>query len=830
MTRGIGNSESEDGMNRHKIGLCIVHRNHNYGGVLQSYATLLKMQEIGADYEIIDYRHPSNLGYYAHALRCSANKVTLASKFRSVKKKIGKKVHRAYANNERIRGRKFDEFTRDRFVKFSKPIRDYKELREYAGKFTDILVGSDQLWLPSGLGTGFYNLMFAPDECNKIAYSASFGVSVIPKNQIAATREYLQRIQHISLREEAGAKIVKELTGRDVPVILDPTMIVTKEQWDASIPDRRVVDGEYIFCYFLGSNQEHRDAVRKLAKATGKKIVVLRHIDEYIPEDENFGDIAPYDVGPEEFVNLIRHAAYVCTDSFHGSVFSIIYRRQFISFNRFAEGANSRNSRLDTLFRNIGISRRFAGDIVTEIDQPIDYDAVEERLAAMREQSCRYLAEALGEDYEELAAAGRTEDGALRSVSTAAVAEAVVKADGTKSARVICPTDSCVGCAACEAACPKQAITMIRNEKGFDVPFVERDSCVDCGACERVCPVNTAPATYGPTRVFMFQHRSDDVRFLSTSGGFFRAVADRTIAEGGVVCGACFTEDMKLVHAFAETSEEVVRMQKSKYVQSSLSGVFRKIREYRRQGRKVLFVGMPCQAAGLRKYIGEDDGLVIIDLVCYGVPSPGLFEDWVAYLNAQYGKRGGVTDVIFRDKSYGYASPNVKVKFADGSYIESCRDASLYTDLFFRHLSIRNSCYGCHFKSVDRASDITLGDLWLVKEYDSSKDDNKGTTAVFAHTEAGLAIARSSCAKELDLDAVVSADATKLTETVKPAGNVGGFWKKYEEDGFESLIGLYEKKTMKSRCKYLVKRAMNKTGVASRWYRREKVKKLGKRG
>ena len=134
--------------------------------------------------------------------------------------------------------------------------------------------------------------------------------------------------------EESGKRIVKELTGRDVPVILDPTMVITRKQWDEAVPDQAVTDGEYLFCYFLGNNPSHREEASALAKSLGLKIVTLRHLDEYIASDEKFGDEAPYDVGPEEFVNLIRHAKYVCTDSFHGSVFSILYRKQFISFNR----------------------------------------------------------------------------------------------------------------------------------------------------------------------------------------------------------------------------------------------------------------------------------------------------------------------------------------------------------------------------------------------------------------------------------------------------------------------------------------------------------------
>ena len=391
----MNNNDRELGERKRLVGLCIVHKNHNYGSMLQSFATLVKLDELGVDYEIIDYSHPRTLQFYAGAAGRLANRDFLYSKARLFRKKEGKKLHPDYAANEAVRGERFDRFVKERFPRFSEPINEYRRLRRYAEKFTDVLVGSDQLWLPSGNGTNFYNLMFAPRACNRIAYAASFGVSSIPAHQRKETAEYLNRIRHISLREESGKRIVKELTGRDVPVILDPTMVITREQWDEAVADKAVTDGEYLFCYFLGNNPSHREEASALAKSLGLKIVTLRHLDEYIASDEKFGDEAPYDVGPEEFVNLIRHAKYVCTDSFHGSVFSILYHKQFISFNRYGDGKNSRNSRLDTLFGNIGIDRRFHGDLKSEILRKIDYDAVDSKLEVLRMRSDRFIREAL---------------------------------------------------------------------------------------------------------------------------------------------------------------------------------------------------------------------------------------------------------------------------------------------------------------------------------------------------------------------------------------------------------------------------------------------------
>lgn len=377
------------------VGLCIVYRNNNYGSILQSYATLLELESLGCKYEIICYNPRKNVLFYLKALPRLLNRDMIYGKVRSLKRKVSKTIHKQYRINDAARSKKFRTFVDKNFRFFSEPIHDFFELQSYSNRFTDVIVGSDQLWLPSGLSTNFYNLMFVPEHINKIAYSASFGVSQIPLYQEKRTKQYLNRINHISVREESGAKIIKQLTGREVEVILDPTMIINRSVWDENIPDKNIIGEEYIFCYFLGNNPSQREEVKKLSKEKGIKIVSLKHLDEYIPSDESFGDISPYDVGPIEFVNLIRHAKYVCTDSFHGSVFSIIYHKLFISFNRYSDGKNSRNSRLDTLFSNIGISRRYNNNILEEIDRIIDYDKVDANLEALRKRSTEFIKNSL---------------------------------------------------------------------------------------------------------------------------------------------------------------------------------------------------------------------------------------------------------------------------------------------------------------------------------------------------------------------------------------------------------------------------------------------------
>ena len=272
-------------------------------------------------------------------------------------------------------------------------------MQEGSKCYDAVQVGSDQLWLPMGLATNYYNLQFAAPGVRRVSYSTSFGVSSIPWYQRSRTADFLRKIDYLSVREQSGAEIVRDVAGLDAKVVVDPTLLLTAEEWAEAIPVKRMQDERYIFCYFLGPNPLCRAEARALSEKTGLPIVVLRHLDEIIPSDEDFGDYAPYDVDPAGFVNLIRGAEYVFTDSFHGSVFSTIHHKDFATFYRFRQGSKqSRNSRIDNLFSHLGLEGRLVtesgGAAVVLGDMP-DYGKVDERLAAWREDSWDFLRRAL---------------------------------------------------------------------------------------------------------------------------------------------------------------------------------------------------------------------------------------------------------------------------------------------------------------------------------------------------------------------------------------------------------------------------------------------------
>lgn len=381
-----------------KIGLSVCYDTKNFGSQLQVLATVKKIEESGYQTEIIRYKKKLTPRFVLQMLPRLFNGYFVSNKLANYKKKKKIASHPVINEQVSIRNKRFDAFVTKYFTNLSKPYCGWENLvRETAEAYDGFLCGSDQLWLPSNLGSHFYTLEFAPENKTKIAYATSFGVSQIPWYQKRRTAKYLKRFQSVSTREIAGSRIIEDLTGKEPQVVCDPTLLFDARGWADMIPDNRIIEGDYVFCYFLGDNPEHRQEALKLKEKTGVKLVTCPFLDNFVEEDRSFGDIQMFDMDAADFVNLIRHAEYILTDSFHGSVFSILHHKKFITFNRFNAGNNSRNSRIDSLCTLLGLEeRRFQGD-VQAVCRDIDYDPVEEKLEKLRLDSCAYLIKALKE-------------------------------------------------------------------------------------------------------------------------------------------------------------------------------------------------------------------------------------------------------------------------------------------------------------------------------------------------------------------------------------------------------------------------------------------------
>lgn len=383
------------------VGLVTCYFHHNYGSMLQAYATEMIMEQMGLPYQTIackapiDYMQGNKALYIIKKLLIGDWKMRLGK----IKIELAKKKNPVFAANWSVRDNAFNKFSEELFH-VSKLCNNREELAEMAYDYSAFLVGSDQLWRTDSVEHGYYTLEWVPDSIRKIAYSTSIGVKEVPWFQVKKNKRFMNRFNFVALREQSACNIYHKMTGKTCPVVLDPTLLFSGEDWLKIQQPQPLTDGKYIFCYLLGNNPSQRELIKQVKAKTGYKIVALQHLDDYIPSDEGFADEAPY-VGPREFLNYIRNAEYVFTDSFHCSVFSILYKKNLFTFSRFSENARQNtNTRIDNLLNITGLEkRRMTSEMC--VDDVIgfvgNFDGVDDKLNAMRRSSMEYLHKAFND-------------------------------------------------------------------------------------------------------------------------------------------------------------------------------------------------------------------------------------------------------------------------------------------------------------------------------------------------------------------------------------------------------------------------------------------------
>lgn len=387
-----------------RIGLAAVTYKDNFGSALQTYATQYVLEKLGHEVGIFDIKGVHRgikfrkILYYLGRLLDPVEIKYLITNLLSRSRKQASVGSDQFAQNMKIRHQAYQNFN-DKWFKMLPISKSWKGLRQQASEMDAVVVGSDQLWRPSNIVGRFFTLEFVPDDIKKVAFSTSFGVPELPNNLHRHARKFLSRIDYISVREDSGADIVKRECSRDAKVVCDPTMLLTADEWMHVQDEKPIVDGDYILCYFMGDNPEHREFAKRLREETGYRIVGLLHGATYIASDEEYVDEKPFDVGPSEFINLIRNAQYVCTDSFHGCVFCILNQKKFFAFCRWPDGSKfSANDRLYTLLKFTGLEKRLldgSEDVLSYMNSNIDYETVLKKVSMRRQESMDYLIKAL---------------------------------------------------------------------------------------------------------------------------------------------------------------------------------------------------------------------------------------------------------------------------------------------------------------------------------------------------------------------------------------------------------------------------------------------------
>ena len=329
----------------------------------------------------------------------------------------------------------------------------------------------------------------------------------------------------------------------------------------------------------------------------------------------------------------------------------------------------------------------------------------------------------------------------------------------------------CCGCAACVQKCPKSCIDMFEDEEGFLYPQVDKSSCINCHLCEHVCPVINQRNPRHPEICKAIKAKDEKLRQNSSSGGVFSLIAERILCEGGVIFGACFNEKWEVVHGWTENVSDYHKFRGSKYVQSRIGNAYKQAELFLKEGRKVLFSGTPCQISALKLFLGREyTNLYLMDFVCHGVPSPGIFRWYLQEKVNKYAPKTGkntvsflpinsipqgdvlvpstmrIEDIHFRDKRNGWKKYSFVFTFTkplgDGkqnsvSFSSNvCENA--YLQGFIGDLFLRPSCHDCPCRHLKSGSDVMVGDFWGQEYTFPNFDKDTGVSAIFPLTPKGF--------------------------------------------------------------------------------------------
>ncbi len=348
--------------------------------------------------------------------------------------------------------------------------------------------------------------------------------------------------------------------------------------------------------------------------------------------------------------------------------------------------------------------------------------------------------------------------------------------------------EKCCGCGACESVCGKGAITLCPNEKGFLAPKIDSELCVECGLCDKVCPEQNDSTLKAEKAVYALK-APKKIRRESQSGGAFALLAEKILANGGVVYGAAVLDDISVGYLRVTDSEKLGKLKTSKYVQADNRKTYESVLSDLKEGKEVLYSGTPCYVAGLYRYLNikkcELGKLCTIDLVCHGVPSPKLYSEYIELESKKAGKRA--KGFVFRDKQWSLNEKYSKIIWDE-------HNSTLlggYLRMFASRLSHRPSCLVCKYACRDRVGDITLGDFWGIETLRPDFDDNRGVSLAVANTEKGEAMLASVLGATKNLKFTKDDAVKKQPSMQKSAGKpekYDEFWKFYSENGLEASL------------------------------------------
>lgn len=378
-------------MNTIKTGLLTFHSAHHYGAQLQAYALMRAIKNIGAECEIIDYVRPD-----------TTEGKRLFKPGLSVRSLLSNAHTLLHYSSLKKRHERFEGFIKDEMVLSPGSYGTYDELAKDRPVYDAYVCGSDQIWNPLIFKEHTYDPAFFADFAEsgrRIAYAPSFGITEIPEDKRAALKAYLERFEALSVREQQGEKIIRDVAGRDSLTVLDPTLLLTGEEWSSlsKAPDQK---GPFILSYFISDPGIYSEYIKQLSEKYKLPVVSLCGARRVVPQTSR----VVLDAGPREFLGLFRAASLVVTNSFHGTVFSVTFKKEFYSFASAVNSESAVNSRLYNILGKLGLLQRLItpgkdpaafGRQLCDDAGMIDYEAAYALLEKERDLSYNYLKDSL---------------------------------------------------------------------------------------------------------------------------------------------------------------------------------------------------------------------------------------------------------------------------------------------------------------------------------------------------------------------------------------------------------------------------------------------------
>lgn len=676
-----------------KIGVITLVDYLNYGNRLQNFALREFLKNMNYKVETLVIKNLYQNDYKKSIQLKDKIKKIVKMKPSLIVEKLYKKlifitIDQEYVKMKSDRFKQFSStFLRERFY-FNTP----DDLHFISNYYDFLISGSDQVWNPEFdlKQSGIYFLTPFPKN-KRIVYAPSFGISKLPEEYKENYKKWISEISYLSVREKSGVEIIETLIGKKVPTLVDPVLLLTKEEWlkFSKVPSDKP-KSKYLLTYFIGKVSEQRKSlIHEIAKKYNLQIVSLMDLE----------DKKAFTADPLEFIYYFSSATMILTDSFHGTAFSILFEIPFVVFKNI--GRESVHSRIDNILDMFKFKNRFEDNIDFSKNLfDIDFTHVKDILDKERERSTVFLKNALTSEVKE-------------NKNNKIAFEEIGKAN-------------CAGCFLCANVCPFDAIEMKLDENGFYFPEINQKRCTRCGICYNKCPViNNENCNNKTPKAYAAYSKDEAILKDSSSGGLFSELAKKIIQENGVVYGVTWDySNISVKHIRIETLKDLPKLRKSKYLQSYVGNTYKKVKEDINQSRKVLFVGTPCQVTAVNNMINSNN-LYTVDVICTGIPSLKAFRK---YLEENF--KFPINSIDFRNKKKGWKNFFVKIQ----NFSQPVSKNPFFQG-FSGNLYLNDICYKCPFARIPRAGDITLGDYWGVpKKFDNG---NKGVSAVLINNKKG---------------------------------------------------------------------------------------------